>query len=111
MWIHDPETFKMPKKNSRSFYAFSFLKVHPHNYSMIKSHKEVTNSKYQGFFHFFVLLVDGRIRIRINTDWMRIQEVQKNTDPSDPDPKHWRKSNTMRIWHIFGEKTEREKIG
>ncbi len=41
------------------FYAYSFLKVHLHHFSKIKSHKEVTNSrKYtsRSFFIFFLLM-------------------------------------------------------
>jgi hypothetical protein len=32
------------------------------------------------------LLVDGRI-------WIRIQETQKHTDPTDPDPEH-----SFQVW-------------
>ncbi len=80
-------TFKTPTKN-----AYSFLKVHLHHSSKIKSHKEVTKQ----------LLVDGRIRIqsqiwiRIRTNKlrirMRIPGAQKHTDPTDPDPEHCLKS-------------------
>jgi hypothetical protein len=65
------------------FFAYYFLKVHLHNFSKTKSHKE---------FLLF-LLDDGRIRIRIHIsdEWIRIREAQKHMDPTDPDsnPQHW----------------------
>jgi hypothetical protein len=68
-----------------SFSADYILKVHLHNFSMVKSQKEVTKQWESRFFLLF-LLGDRRIRIRI-------QESQKYTDPtdpdSDPDPQHW----------------------
>jgi hypothetical protein len=66
------------------------MKVHLHNFSKIKSHKEVKNSRNQGFSSYFCLMIEGsgsgsvplingsgsrrlkniRIRIRIhNTAW------------------------------------------
>jgi hypothetical protein len=47
-----------------SFSAHSFLKIHLHHSSKIRSHEEVTKQKKSGFFLF--LLVDGRIGIRTN---------------------------------------------
>ncbi len=87
-------TFKMTTENifsSSSFYAYSFLKVHLHHSSKIKSHKKSQkDSRNQGFSSFF-LLVNGRTRIWIHTNnlqiRMRIQEAQKHMDPSDPDHK------------------------
>jgi hypothetical protein len=52
--------------------------------------KKSQNNRNQGFFHF--LLVDGRIRNRIQIRAhklrirMQIQEVQKHTDSTDADP-------------------------
>ncbi len=57
--------FKMPKKNSLSFYAHSFLKVHLHHSSKIKSHKEVTKQSFSSW-----LMVEsgaGSGSIQINT--------------------------------------------
>ncbi len=60
------------------------FKVHLHNFSQIKSQKEVTKLVEIKVF-LTILLNDRRIRIRI-------QEVQKHVDPvdpvSDPDPQH-----------------------
>ena len=54
-----PVTFKMP-----SFNAYSFLKVHLHNFLKIKRHKEVTK-QWKWRFFCLCLVVDERIRIRI----------------------------------------------
>ncbi len=53
-------TFKMSTK----YYFYYFLKVHLHDFSKIKSHKEVTKQKESRFFLLF-LLDDRRIRSRI----------------------------------------------
>ncbi len=59
-----------------------------------KSNKEVTKQKKSRFF-FILLFVNGKIRIRIRTNKLRIRnrihEAQKHTDPTDPhpDPDHW----------------------
>ncbi len=60
--------FKMQKKLSKKkeFSAYYSLKVLLHNFSKIKSQKEIT-------------LGDRRIRI-----W-----IQKHSDPTDPDPQDW----------------------
>ncbi len=61
--------FKMQTKKLifiKSFSAYYFLKVLLHNFSKIKSQKEIT-------------LGDRRIRI-----W-----IQKHSDPTDPDPQDW----------------------
>jgi hypothetical protein len=68
------------KKNSQTFYADSFLKVHLHHSSKIKSHKKLQNSRNQGSLIFFLL-----IQIRIRTSKLQIQEAQKHTDPTYPD--------------------------
>ncbi len=54
-------TFKTPTKNNffPSFSAFYFLKVHLHNFSKIKSHKEVKNSRNQGFSYNFCFMIEG----------------------------------------------------
>jgi hypothetical protein len=41
----------------KSFSAYYFLKVHLHHFSKIKSQKEVTNSRCQGFSYFFCSLI------------------------------------------------------
>ncbi len=56
---------------SLKFYTCSFLKVHLHHSSKIKSHKKSKNIKIKGFLHF--LLVYGRIRIRVRTNKLRIR--------------------------------------
>jgi hypothetical protein len=43
----------------------------------------LTNGSGSGRFLFTFRLVDGRIRIRTNNLRIRIQEVQKHTDPTD----------------------------
>jgi hypothetical protein len=63
-----------------------FLKVHLlYIFLKIKSQKEVTKQKESRFFILF-LLDDRRIRIRTSDQRIRIQEVQKHMDPTDPDP-------------------------
>jgi hypothetical protein len=53
-------------------FAFSFLKVHLHNSSKIKSHKEVTSEEIKVFLLFFCLLMEGSGSgdgsVQINTD-------------------------------------------
>ncbi len=61
------------------FFAYYFLKVHLHHFSLkIKSHKEVTK-QYRSRFFLLFLLDDRRIRIR---------EAKKFRDPTDPNPEH-----------------------
>ncbi len=69
---------------------YHFLKVHLHHSPKIKSHNEVTKQQKLRFFS-KLWLVDGRIRIRNRTNKLRIriQEAQKITDPTEPDPEHW----------------------
>jgi hypothetical protein len=70
------------------FSAYYFLKVHLHHFSKIKSQKEPQNSRNQGFYYYFCMMIEGSgsgsisltsgsgsgrpktmcIRIR-NTDW------------------------------------------
>jgi hypothetical protein len=54
-----------------------------------KKSKKSQNSRNQGFSSFFAC-GDGSIRIHTNKlrNWERIQEAQKHTDPSGPDPEH-----------------------
>ncbi len=42
-----------------SFSAYHFLRVYLHHFSKIKSHKEVTNSRNQGFSYYFCVTIDG----------------------------------------------------
>ncbi len=53
---------------SLSFYAYSFLKVHLHHSSQIKSHKEVKYSRNQGYssFIFLMMEVSGSGSVQIN---------------------------------------------
>jgi hypothetical protein len=45
---------------ARSFCAYYFLKVHLHNFSKIKSHKEFTkSSKNHGFSYYFCVMIEG----------------------------------------------------
>ncbi len=61
------------------------------------------------------LLDDRKIRIRIHTAddrfWIRIQEAQKHTDPTDPDPQHWTKISKnlkqQRSWKTKAEANRR----
>jgi hypothetical protein len=46
--------------NKKSFSAYYFLKVHLHNFSKIKSPKEVEkNSRNRGFSYYFCLMIEG----------------------------------------------------
>jgi hypothetical protein len=51
------------------------LKVHLHNFSKIKSHKEFTK-QWESMFFLLFLLDDRRIRIRISDQWIRIRDAQ-----------------------------------
>ncbi len=68
--------------NKNNFYVYSFLKVHLHHSSKIKSHKDITKQQKSRFS--FILFA----RIRTNKSRIRIQEIQKRIDPTDPDKKH-----------------------
>ncbi len=56
-------TFKMITKNNffstLSFFAFYFLKLHLHHFSMIKSHKDVTKQYKSRLFFIFCLSMEG----------------------------------------------------
>ncbi len=41
------------------FAAYYFLKVHLHNFSKIKGQKESQNSRNQGFFYYFCMMIEG----------------------------------------------------
>ncbi len=62
--------------------------MHLHHFSKIKSKNtgKSQNSRNQGFSYYFCL-----IRIHISDQWIRIQEAQKHTDPTDSDPEHFTK--------------------
>ncbi len=65
----------------KSLSAYYFLKVHLHNFSNIKSQKEVTKQKESRVFLLF-LFADRR----------RIREARKHVDPDpDSDLEHWLK--------------------
>jgi hypothetical protein len=51
----------MATKNylKKSFSAYYFLKVFLHNFSKVKSQKEVKNSRNQGFSYYFCLMIEG----------------------------------------------------
>ncbi len=68
-----------------SFFLVTFWRyIYISTYSKIKSKKEVTKKRNQGFSYFFPCWE----RIRIRTIWwqIRIREAQKHTDT---DPPHW----------------------
>ncbi len=79
------------KTATKSFYAYSFLKLYFHYASKIKSHKKSHKQQKPRFFFIF-LLVDGRIwiRSRIRTNKLRIRiQTQEN--------KNMRSDLTIRI--------------
>jgi hypothetical protein len=82
--------------------AYYFLKVHLHHFAKIKMHKDVKNSRNQGFLT--ILLDNRRTRISISDEriMIRIQEAQKHTDPTDPDPQHWFLLSPGGTWHCGG---------
>ncbi len=52
--------FKTSTKNNliKKFFAYYFLKVHLHQFSKIKSHKEVTKRRNQCFSYYFCLIIE-----------------------------------------------------
>jgi hypothetical protein len=54
----DPAIFIIGLQDA-NFSAYYFLKVHLHQFSKIKSHKEVTKSKNRGFSYYFCFMVEG----------------------------------------------------
>jgi hypothetical protein len=60
----DPAIFVIELQDAKklflkSFSAYYLLKVHLHHFSKIKCHKEVTNSRNQGFSYYFCLMIEG----------------------------------------------------
>ncbi len=56
----DPATFVSDHQDvNKKFFAYSFLKVHFHNFSKIKGHAEVTKHKELMFSHYFCLMTEG----------------------------------------------------
>ncbi len=80
-------TFKMPAKNlffNTIFSAYSFLKVHLHHFSKIKSQKESQNSRNQGFSYYLCMKIEGSGSIpltngsgsgRLKNMWIRISNT------------------------------------
>ncbi len=61
--------------------------VRLHHSSKMKSHKEVTHSRNQGFPYYFLMMMEGSgagSALVTDGSWMRIREAQKH-----PDPQHW----------------------
>ncbi len=56
---HWPSRRQQKTYLKKSFSASYFLQVHLHNFLKIKSQKEVTNSRNQGFSYFFCLMMEG----------------------------------------------------
>jgi hypothetical protein len=55
-------TFNMPAKNYffiTIFSAYYFLKLHLHHFSKINSQKESQNSRNQGFYYYFCMMIEG----------------------------------------------------
>jgi hypothetical protein len=78
-------TFKTPTSFFSKFFCFFFLKVHLHHSSKIKSHKDVKNSRNQGFLFYLCLMKErsGSVPLthgsgsgRTKNFWIRI----RNTD-------------------------------
>ncbi len=63
----------------------------------IKSHKGVTKHQQSRFFLLFLL--DDR-RIRTSYQWIRIQEAQKQSDPTDPNPQHCFKEVSETVFYF-----------
>jgi hypothetical protein len=89
-----------------SFSAYFFLKVHLHHFLKIKSQKDVTKpeGRNQGFAYYFCL-IEG-------SGSGSIQEAQKHTDPTDPDPQHQclpvckAVANTLALHKIIAKKAK-----
>ncbi len=80
---------QLPSRLQKKSFPYYFLKLCLHHFSKIKSDKEVTKQQESRFLK--LSLLDRRIRIWIRTSYQlfRIREVQKHTDPTDPDPQQW----------------------
>jgi 6-phosphofructokinase len=68
----------------KSFHAYYFLKVHLHNFSKITSQKEVTNSRNQGFYYYFCLMIEGSGSGSVRLTRILIQEAQKSGSATLP---------------------------
>ncbi len=93
------------------FMSMTFLKVHLHHFSKTKSHKEShKNSRNQGYSYYFCFMTEG-IWTRSSDLHIRIQEAQRHTVPTDPDPQQescfwwWPskedKSGVERVWCLI----------
>ncbi len=80
----DPAIFVIGLQDAnKKLFLKKFLLV---TFSKIKSQK---SHKTVGTFFLIFFLDDRRIRIHTSDKWIRIQEAQKHTDPTNPDPQHW----------------------
>jgi hypothetical protein len=78
----DPAFFVFDlQDDNKNLSFFSFLTVHLHNFSKIKSHQEVTKQLESRFF--LPLMIEGSGSVPFDYR-IRIQEAQKRTDPTDP---------------------------
>jgi hypothetical protein len=63
VWIRNRIRGSMPLTNrsgsGQSFSEYYFLKVLLHHFAKVKSQKEVTKSRNQGFPHYFCLMIEG----------------------------------------------------
>ncbi len=82
---HWPSRCQQKTNFLKSFFAYYFLKVHLHHFSKIKSPKEVTNSRNQGFTYYFCLLIEESGSIPL-TNGSGSGKPKKHVDP---DPEHW----------------------
>ncbi len=52
-----PSRWQLKRNLFSKFFAYNFLKLHLHNFSKIKNHKEVTKQWNQGFSYYFCLMI------------------------------------------------------
>ncbi len=98
------------KKKTKSFYAYSFLKVHLHHSSKIKSHKEVTKQYTSRFSSFFCLFMAGTgsgtlMETRVDTCVVSFLHSQKELMLQAPKNiyKHRNKgSRSVTLWYGSG---------
>ncbi len=86
------------------FSAYYFLKVHLHHISKIKSQKESPNSRNQGFFYYFCMMIEGSGSIPLTSGsgserpknmwirWIRIRNTDTKYQVSVIDKKNFRKN-------------------
>ncbi len=79
----------------RFFLLITFWSYIYNNFSWIKIHKEVTKQYESRFSYYFCLMIENS-----GTNgwiWIRIQEAQKHTDTTDPDPapQYWCRLKTV----------------